>query len=455
MSAFSLIDSIATDVLVSGKVQPAQVEPKLRELEKSLFEPVGRRLMDKLLACVERARLNPEDTVVFLDGLDALSGHLESLNDSRSGQTRAKHSSLYLQAVSISAQEPIEYDTAQSREIIDTFIEEYGAQLQSLEQQLWLLQMDPTRKDAAHSAFRCVHTLKGNCAVLEMKTGRTLAHEMENVLSRGRETPLDGLQLALLLRALDVLREIGARMANHCKDAPKTFPLVPDEFASVLDLVRRAGRGDSSAADSGPELARTKSGTALQPVDGAAATKIPLQDLFQRMIRIARDVARREEKEIDIQIEADATLRDRPVPARLADPLLHLASNAVAHGIASPAERAASGKPPRGQIVFGARLNDGTLALWVSDDGDGLNSGRIRARACERGLLKPNDNISEPALHALLFTPGFSTKAAVSEIAGRGVGLDVVKTTIEELGGIVKVSTVPGSSTTFELRLRI
>jgi len=453
MSAFSLIDSIATEVLISGQINPELVEPKLRELEKTLFEPVGRQHLDKLLACVESARTHPENTGIFLNALDVLSGHLESLNDARAGQTRARHSSLHLQAVSISELEPVEYDTTQSRDLLDTFFEEYVLHVQTLQQQLWTLQTDPGRQDAAEAAFRIVHTMKGNCGFLALNTARKLAHEMENILSRGREKPLDGLSVELLLRAVDVLSEIGVRMAVHSNDAPKPFPLVPNEFASILDLVRRAGAGEAAAPahDSSAPRPASSSNSAGKGVSGSGKT--PLQDLFQRMVRMARDVARREEKEIDIHIEADSALLEHPVPARLAEPLLHLASNAVAHGVSSPAERRAAGKPARAQIVFRARLDSRTLVLQVCDDGAGLDCERILLRARARGWLQLSETPPEQTLFGFIFMPAFSTKALVSETAGRGVGLDVVKTTIEDLGGKVSVSTVPRQSTTFELRL--
>ena len=453
MSAFTLIDSIATDVLISGRVNPEWVEPKLRELEKTLFEPVGRQLLDNLLACVESARANPDNTGVFLNALDALSGHLENLNDARAGQTRARHSSLHLQAVSISELESIEYDTTQSRELLETFFEEYVMHVQTLQQQLWALQTDPAQQEATQAAFRIVHTMKGNCGFLGLSTGRKLAHEMENILSRGREKPLDGRSVELLLRAVDVLGEIGVRMAVHSSDAPKPFPLVPNEYASILELVRRSGSGDVPANAAPDPAAPQHSSPRAGGTSTSGIGKTPLQDLFQRMVRMARDVARREEKEIDIQIDADAALLEHPVPARLADPLLHLASNAVAHGVNSSAERTAAGKPARAQLVFRARLDSRTLVLQVCDDGAGLDCERILLRARARGWLQLTETPPEQTLFGFIFMPAFSTKALVSETAGRGVGLDVVKTTIEDLGGKVSVSTVPQRSTTFELRL--
>src|SRR5205823_7736172 len=125
MSAFALIDSVATEVVLAGQIVPEKVEHRLRELEAMLFEPAGRELIARIFSCLESARANPSDTARFLNAMDELGSHLEKLNDARAGQTRARHGSSWLKAVSLETPELIEYDTTQSGEVLDTFFAEY------------------------------------------------------------------------------------------------------------------------------------------------------------------------------------------------------------------------------------------------------------------------------------------------------------------------------------------
>jgi len=137
----------------------------------------------------------------------------------------------------------------------------------------------------------------------------------------------------------------------------------------------------------------------------------------------------------------------------LADPLMHLIRNAVDHGVESPEARMSIGKPPRANVTLTATHQGGSVVVEVRDDGSGLNYRRIMARGRERGLLKDTDNVSEQRLRELIFEPGFSTAHSITDLSGRGVGLDVVKRSIEALGGRVVVRSQPEQSTTFSLHL--
>jgi two-component system chemotaxis sensor kinase CheA len=180
---------------------------------------------------------------------------------------------------------------------------------------------------------------------------------------------------------------------------------------------------------------------------------VPLRQTFQKMQRIVRDVSRQLGKQVDLVIAGEETEVDKTVLEFLGDPLVHLVRNAVDHGIESPAQRATTSKPAGGRIELKAYHRSGNLMLEVIDDGGGIDADRLRAKAVEKGILKPGQNISDEEARHLIFHPGFSTKEQVSDISGRGVGMDVVKTQIERLQGEIAIQTQIGRGTRFTLRL--
>ena len=183
----------------------------------------------------------------------------------------------------------------------------------------------------------------------------------------------------------------------------------------------------------------------------------PFADGAHGFPRLVRDMARRLNKLVRLEIEGQATEVDRDVLEALESPLTHLLRNAVDHGIEPPHERKAFGKPETGVIRMEARHRAGTLAIAVADDGGGIDLERLRSRVAERGLATPEmaRTLTEPELLEFLFLPGFSTAGAVTEYSGRGVGLDVVQTMIRKVGGSVRISTEVGRGTTFHLQLPI
>ncbi|MCR6630960.1 MAG: chemotaxis protein CheW [Magnetospirillum sp.] len=138
---------------------------------------------------------------------------------------------------------------------------------------------------------------------------------------------------------------------------------------------------------------------------------------------------------------------------RLNDPLVHMVRNAIDHGLESPAEREAAGKPRRGKVLLSAVHAGAQVLISIQDDGHGLDAARIRARAVENGLIGADDQLSDDELYQLIFAPGFSTATTVTSVSGRGVGMDVVKRTIDSLRGTVEVDSIPGQQTVVTLRL--
>jgi two-component system, chemotaxis family, sensor histidine kinase and response regulator WspE len=183
----------------------------------------------------------------------------------------------------------------------------------------------------------------------------------------------------------------------------------------------------------------------------------PLDDGIKGFPRLVRDVARQLGKQVRFEVQGDQTGVDRDILDKLEAPLSHLIRNSLDHGLEPPAEREAAAKPPVGTIRLEAGHRAGMLNITLIDDGRGIDTERLKARAIERGLVSQTvaDQLNDLELLEFLFLPGFSTKDSVSEISGRGVGLDVVQSMVKAVGGNVRVSTRPGHRTTFTLQLPI
>lgn len=180
---------------------------------------------------------------------------------------------------------------------------------------------------------------------------------------------------------------------------------------------------------------------------------VPIGGLFQKMNRLVRDLARKTGKQVDFEAIGSDTELDRNVVEELADPLMHMVRNAVDHGLEPERERIASGKSVPGHLRLRASHQAGHIVIEIADDGRGLNRDRILEKARASGLVEQNATLSEPELFDLIFHPGFSTAAKVTDVSGRGVGMDVVRKKIQKLRGHVGIESKAGEGTTFSLRL--
>ena len=182
---------------------------------------------------------------------------------------------------------------------------------------------------------------------------------------------------------------------------------------------------------------------------------IPLNHIFNRLPRVVRDVAQYDSKEVEFVIAGGETELDRSVMDGLNDPLLHLIRNAVNHGIESPDTREKAGKPRKGYVRLSAHRDRDNVIIELVDDGAGINVGKVKAKGIEKGLITPDvaETFTTEQAIDLLFQPGFSTADKISDISGRGVGLDVVRRSIEALKGTIRVETTPGKGSRFELLL--
>ncbi|MBQ1203842.1 MAG: chemotaxis protein CheA, partial [Loktanella sp.] len=179
----------------------------------------------------------------------------------------------------------------------------------------------------------------------------------------------------------------------------------------------------------------------------------PVKPLFQRMMRIAREAADATGKHVELITEGEATEVDKTVVERLGDPLTHMIRNAIDHGIEQPAQRSVCGKPAHGRLLLSARQKSGSIVIEITDDGAGLDRGRIRDIAVTKNLISEDAQLTEAEIDHLLFAPGFSTAKEITNLSGRGVGMDVVKTAIAALGGRIAISSTTGQGTTFAITL--
>jgi two-component system chemotaxis sensor kinase CheA len=179
----------------------------------------------------------------------------------------------------------------------------------------------------------------------------------------------------------------------------------------------------------------------------------PVKSVFQRMPRLVREVAEMTGKQVRLVTEGEATEVDKTVVERLAEPITHMLRNAIDHGLEGPEDRLAAGKAAEGTVRLVALHRSGRIVIEVSDDGRGINRERVRKIAVDRGLIAEDAALSDDEVDNLIFLPGFSTADSISNISGRGVGMDVVKRSIQALGGRISISSTPGKGSTFTLSL--
>lgn len=180
---------------------------------------------------------------------------------------------------------------------------------------------------------------------------------------------------------------------------------------------------------------------------------VPIAATFQKMARLVRDLGKKLDKKIRFETEGEKSELDKTVVDKIGDPLLHMVRNSVDHGIETAEERLAAGKPEEGRVCLRAFHQGGNFIIQIEDDGRGLNREKIFAKALERGLVSEGDKLSDEEINGLIFQPGFSTAAAITDVSGRGVGMDVVRRNVEALQGSISVQSTTGKGTLVTIRL--
>ena len=190
--------------------------------------------------------------------------------------------------------------------------------------------------------------------------------------------------------------------------------------------------------------------------EGVMKTRMqPIGNAWQKLPRIVRDLSNELGKQIELEMQGAETELDRQVLDLIKDPLTHMVRNSADHGLETPAERRAAGKPERGRIRLSAYHEGGHIIIQIADDGRGLNTERIKANAIAQGLASEAEieKLNEAQIHKFIFVPGFSTAAHITSVSGRGVGMDVVRNNIDQIGGTIDVKSVAGAGSTFTIKI--
>lgn len=382
---------------------------------------------------------------------------------------------------------------------------------------LLAIESEPDNAEAINTVFRAFHTIKGTSAFLGLDRISALAHHAESLLDRVRKgaAQCTGVYADLALRSVDVLRtsldavqaalggeplrapegydelvralaipdaapavtrapsdratsELGASGASRSRlpdhDVTSSVRVRTDRLDRLIDLVgelviaQSMLAQDALARDGGRNgLSRTitHAGKLTRELHDLSMSMrmVPLKSTFLKLARQVRDLAQKTGKQVELVIEGAETEIDRHMVDAIADPLMHMVRNAVDHGIELPAEREANGKPRAGVVRVSASHAGGTVVVELADDGQGLDRDRIMRKAVDLGLIAPDHSLTDREAFELIFAPGFSTAHAVTDVSGRGVGLDVVRRNIEALRGRIDIESESGKGTRFLMRL--
>ncbi len=292
--------------------------------------------------------------------------------------------------------------------------------------------------------------------------------EMQNFKQSSTDLTDSISRLRAYLRELEIEAEtqLQSRM-SLLQEANETFdPLEFDRFTRLQELTRMMAESvnDVATIQHGLLLNLDQTDAALQQQNrmnrelqqGLMSVRmLPFATITERLQRIVRQTARELHKRVEMTIEGENTEMDRGVLDKMGAPLEHLLRNAVAHGLESAEERAKLGKPEVGHIRLKVSLENDEITLVITDDGAGVNLAKVKQKAIERGMFTPDQEISDQALMTVIFEPGFSTADSVSQIAGRGVGLDAVRSDIAALGGRIDVSNATGLGAMFNIYLPV
>jgi two-component system chemotaxis sensor kinase CheA len=399
-----------------------------------------------------------------------------------------------------------------SAELVGIYLEDAREHLTLLEAALLRLEREGHDPEVAASLLGPLHTLKGNSGMIGFAGVKDYVHRLEEVFARARDGALvlDAGVLDRLLQGASALRQAvesscaagrevpglaaeeealaalvesasaapsrpaparTGTAADHAALAPARSAMVRVDFARLDHLLNLVGelivartklhdlarQIADAVPGAGPELLEAVhqvAGVSTQLQETIMDVRmLPIRHVFERFPRLVRDLARQQGKQVELVLQGEDTRVDKAVIDELGEPLVHLIRNAVDHGIEAPAARAARGKPATGTIVLSATQESNQVVITLVDDGAGIDAAAVRRRAVERGIVGADEALSERDAIQLIFTEGFSTARTVTDVSGRGVGLDVVVQSMERLNGLIEAETVPGAGTKFTLQL--
>jgi two-component system chemotaxis sensor kinase CheA len=388
-------------------------------------------------------------------------------------------------------------DTQSIAALLEAFLSESDEGLAAAEEALLVLERAPEDADALASVFRAVHTIKGNSGIFDFEAMTRVAHAMEDLLDRLRagQTVVSNGIITLLLESVDVLRGLlfesdRTRALTAVEGRLIERLRVADAMdvagnAKVLQTAQRTSRtlridlaGLDRLLDLSGEISIARGRLSQMLADPAVPARValetqrdadhlhlemqelvmklrmvPVGPTFRQFQRIVRDAARSHGKEAELRIEGDDVEVDMIVVEHLRDPLMHMIRNSVGHGIELPEVRRARKKPAVGTLVLRSFREAGSIVIELTDDGGGIDRERVIRRARERRIAGESESLSDAQVAELIFHPGFSTADSVTELSGRGVGLDVVRRNVDAIHGSVTVESEEGRGTTFRVRL--
>lgn len=380
-------------------------------------------------------------------------------------------------------------------ELVREFVSETRDMLEAASASIVAWETDPAAPGLIDEIFRFVHTVKGSCGFLDLPRIAALAHAAEEVLGAardGRRQP-DGQLVSAMLAIVDRIAQLVDALdtGSEVPDAESDQPLIAALHGSGAATRREAGATTAVVKNTlripvalleqmmnevsdlvlaRNELARrlrsmkaesavTSAFTGLSQGIAALRDSVgrarlqPIERLFRALPRLVRDTAATVGKAVELSITGDDVEIDREMLEALRDPLVHIIRNAIDHGVELKDQRLEAGKPAAGQLRVSARQSGNQVSIAISDDGRGINVERLCEKAVAAGVVSADAVLTPERALNLIFEAGLSTAAAVTEISGRGVGMDVVRANIERLGGTISLQNQPGRGLTVTLRV--
>ncbi len=398
----------------SGTVGLSRLARYLHDLESWIEKTDHSRIdIDKLLDCVDTVRAQ----------LSALG--ISSASATLSAATVSKPDTAPQVVRQSASPSPVQGGDN------EFFVRVEASRLERLMDLLAELVMLRNRRDTYGESLRYIHRELNYCAARTRALTSSIeftgsAAESSGETSPGADAGRATARSRLLSRTLDEVSKDTAELGRSLKEV---FDPLSDDNSAVSHLIGQFRQ----------ELMELR--------------RLPIGGLFQRLQRVIREAAKSEGKLVEVNFEGQGARAERAMQERLFEPLLHLVRNAVSHGLDTPDARTRTGKSSVGRITLAAWSDGASLCIEVRDDGRGLNDEALETKGRELGLLPRGESVSRQQLWKLIFHPGFSTKSAVSEISGRGVGMDVVDSWVKRLRGRIDVESVPGQGTTFRLHI--
>ncbi len=402
----------------SGTVGLSRLAKYLHALESDIEKTAGCSIdVDKLLDCVDAVRA--QLSALGISGADvtlvAASSPIQVADQHAADQHAAGQPSL---------------PSAAAGSDSELFVRVEASRLERLMDLLAELVMLRNRRDTYVESLRTIHRELNYCAARTRTLTSTIDLTGTAATSGDGPTVIDTGRMTAKSRLLScTLDEVSKDTSELGRSLQEVFDPLTDDNSAVSHLIGRFRQ----------ELMELR--------------RLPIGGLFQRLQRVIRDAAKSEGKLVEVNFEGQGARAERAVQERLFEPLLHLVRNAVSHGIDTQDVRIQTGKSAVGRITLSAWSDAASLCIEVRDDGRGLNDEALETRGRELGLLPVGETVSRPQLWKLIFHPGFSTKSSVSEISGRGVGMDVVDSWVKRLRGRIELESTPGQGTTFRLHI--